>query len=148
MSARINNMPSYVVYDRSYQQQVSYSATHSITLTGTPTEIIDKNLTTYYQVYSTYTGAPLGNQSEIILDYGQDLWNTQVYYSWTEPVGGQVGTGGLKYSSDGINWITHTTTLGVGVMNLFHFRYLKFENQCDSNANIATKIYECRVMGA
>jgi len=149
MGAKISNFPNYVVFDQSYKQQVSYSilsAGSTTTITGTPSLIIDKNLTTKYQVYASGGGVPAG--ASILIDYGQIFWNCQLYYKYT--IIDVVGVTASEYSSDGISWTTLDATTGTvtGVQFPFSVRYVRFTTARGNDTSTGIDLYEVRLMGS
>lgn len=149
MSGKINNFPIAVVYDQSYKQTVSYTKLDSgstVTITGTPNLIIDKNLTTAYQVYASGSGVPAG--ISITVDYGQVFWNTQLYYKYT--ILDVVGVNPVEVSIDGTTWapIDLNTGTVIGYLGIFALRYVRFNTARANDTSTGIDLYECRLMGS
>jgi len=153
MPARIQNNPAYSVYDLSHKQSVSYTATANGvsggTITGTLQNIIDKNLTTSYEVKIT-GAAPTA--VEIVIDYGTIYWNCQLYTDLFLEAAAGVTTHNLSYSTDGINWTdletTNITDNTIKSYQIMAIRYLSLGCTSNSGALCTAKIYECRLMGS
>lgn len=151
MGARIQNTPNYVVYDQSYSQSVSVASSggaNGAVMAGSPAEVIDKDLSTFYQ-YGKITTAANGDY-DIIIDYGRPIWNATLWIK----CGAQGNTKTLDYSSDGSSWTTQQadgTFTGDPVtfnFNLLTFQYLRLRAHKTSGTDAWVKIYECRLMGS
>lgn len=147
MGAKINNMPVYVVYDRSNgYSYTTYTDHETLSFGGTQNLATDKNLTTSWDIIGTYdfTGAGVV-QIGIVFDYGQVLWNTQVYVKWGST---QAGTLTIDTSDDGVTWTNQITGVGTKTFNAMSFRYIRFDNTRAANADVNILLYEVRVMGS
>lgn len=164
MGARIQNLPNYVVFDRSFAQSISTTRTggtgSAVTITGTPALIVDSNLTTYYQ--AQLSGNNLQELTSII-DYGNVFLNCQYSYKIGVQSGtGQAGaTGGmtLSASTDGISYTTITTstcidageTITQGAYNTLAMRYAKIVLSASiqgAGYQYILTLYELRLMGS
>lgn len=155
MSSRINNMPIGIVYDRSFLQNVTSTATSgTITHTNTINYMIDDNLTTYYETIVTGV-SDVGNQELIVkFDYQKVFYNCQVMYkvlctnttalSWV-----------IQTSDDNSTWtviksLTPTATADE-TKPISHARYVRvfaYTSGLGSITNTTLKIYEMRLMGS
>jgi len=152
MSARINNFPLYVVYDRSYNQVVTTGGT-SPTITGTKGAMTDGDLTTYYEINAT---SPVGGAGvTILIDYGRIFTNCQLSYKayFEKLSGGGSSTWTIAYSNDNITYTTLDTGSIAGSDSittshtLLQMRYVKFKIANDTLVHL-TRVYECRLMGS
>jgi len=150
MAAKINNFPSYVVYDQSYAQIPSVSGpARAAVIHGSYYDIIDKDTDTYFQYRKI--GDALNGDYDLILDYGKILWNCQVSIKcW---INADQKT--IDASNDGATWtniISDPMFVGDDPTAfdfiLMQFRYLRFRGHKTSGANGNVKVYECRVMGS
>ena len=149
MPARINNAPSSVVVDLSYRQAVTYviqgDAAGFETVTGTPALMIDKDLTTFYEIKTPVKGGIVALQ--IFIDYGQIYWNTTFSAKWNAAdIGG--GTFKIAHSTDNATWVNFTTTVsGETSFGCVALRYIKYEIVTNANS-MDLLVYENRVMGS
>jgi len=158
MGARINNFPTYVVYDRSYDMQ------KTITLTGTATTAQDQNfnyiydgdITTPYHYVSTNTTNALSSAT-ILLDFGKTFWNCQlgynIAYSTNTPTNASIT---LEYSADGVTWVNlvsdtinnETRTYSTSLVTL-QLRYIRSKMEtATQNTSQTQNFYELRLMGS
>lgn len=163
MGARQNNPPAYVVYDRSFQQNVSTTESYAPTTVGQASYMIDSNLSTFYAVISTGDTPNVG-KSVILIDYGQVYWNCQLSYFVNFSIDSVYVNYGasciVEYSTDGTNWtnLTNTSvsnvvgttkdvTLSTTILNL---RYVRFSmtNGSTGQTTSTLKVYENRLMGS
>ena len=136
-------------------QSIATTGSTNNSITGTAANIIDFDITTFYQNSSSWTGGISGSNAYIIIDYGAVIWNATVFtrYYLTSSGGGS-GSYKISFSQDGSNWTELTCTADSDnfeqCYNIMRFRYLRFValRTTSSSANNATvKLYECQVIG-
>jgi hypothetical protein len=161
VSAKINNFPVYVVYDRSYQQTVTTSvgATQVKTLYGTASNMIDSNLSTALMVKCESIDASVPD-AIIQIDYNTTYWNNTI--TWVVGVNNNVGVGSVlyyycEYSYNGTIWYPlYTRTFVFAEFNtafklgevLISARYIRHRLHSDGAAIIYLEIAESRLMGS
>jgi hypothetical protein len=170
MGARINNFPTYVVYDRSFNftktityDNVTHDPSNYVTAeSGVWNSLYDSNTTTYYQIQMTSANFNQSATITLVIDYLQTYWNTQLSwkYGGTHTSPGAGDKIAILYSStDGVTWVQqdsvtiirggveYTTTKAVPLLN---FRYIKVVCSAGENAGSVTnlRLFEMRIMGS
>lgn len=161
MGARIQNIPSNLIYDNSFNMTLSTAGSTSvkaITTSGSIVDIRDKNLTTFFliQTSNNLTAANI----QVTIDYGKVLINCQTFYNvdlYAFSAGSN--TFSIDYSEDASTWTNIHS--GAGAPNpqtyketVFPFlmRYLKFSTTITTGTSgadyCAVKLYECRTVGS
>ena len=163
MASKINNIPAYIVYDR------SMGVTPVVSIVGTGKAITqaninnwrDNNLSTYWQLSNAGTTAVGSGGYQIIFDFSKQLFNVQVSYKITSIMQDAVMYGFIEYTTDNITWVSlnNSVTPSNNLLTieeskvLLCVRSLKITFRTDSaESNIAsstiTKLYELRLMGS
>lgn len=165
MTARLNNFPTYVVYDRSHTQELSYVTDvqcNAPSNSGSPDEIIDNDLDTFYSTIWSNNLNTGGDTNAVIIDYGRVFWNCQVSYkAGFDFSTGTVNkiTGYVQYSSDGVNYTTLETSASTQnaevqvinskiMINCQYIRFLAINGPAGIGNQRAIYIYECHLMGS
>lgn len=162
MSARIQNVPLYVIFDRSPGATYSLTGTHLNGTTGQTSYLFDGNLATSYDIL-TAGGLLQGQEATFIIDYGKLFFNCQFSYSSTITYNRDTGAGTasweIYYSEDGITYTlidSGSLAAGASVNSLqsktfLAMRYVKFHILTPNSGNISNStiaIKECRLMGS
>jgi len=158
MGSKLNQVPAYVVYDRSFDATITTIPLYnSVDLTeGTKGNSRDSNLTTYYETNATCPDLSNGG-TQTTWDIGKIVFNGQVSYSIDYTTnGGWNSQLYLDYSTDAITWtniITDTTTTTknkYASLVVPAIRYLRSQYYSGSHAGqvFNTKFNEVRIMGS
>lgn len=145
MAARINNVPAYVVYDKTYTASITASFTGFNSTSGTENNLIDKDLTTYME--GVFLGGAGNPTMDIIFDFQKSLWNVLMYLDY------DLNNGDTRYvahSTDGVSWTTLDNSSSNRVSTAFTamtLRYLRFYST-RLNAPLSCKVYELKLMGS
>ena len=155
MSARINQVPAYVVYDRSFQGVATLYGT-SQAVTGNIGLTRDGDLTTLYSLNAISTSTS-GFGVAIEIDYGKIFTNCQISYKadFTKNNGSGSASWAVSYSIDGTNYTdldtgsvaTGNTDTITNSKTTIQARYVKFNIQF-TGLDLTTRVYECRLMGS
>ena len=160
MAAKISNTPNYIIIDRSFNQSVSTDIGVNPSTAGTPQNMIDGDLTTYYSAGSS-GGAIADVHAYIIIDYGRPvnsyILSYKVYFAEN---GASVAAADYKIdvSRDGSGWTTlrNGTRLNNSITiedswTGLQMRYVRFYNKQQITSDttlVETRVFECRVYGA
>ena len=163
MSARINNFPAYVVYDRSFSSTNTITGTLLNGITGEEGFIRDGDLSTAYEI-NTAGGLLESQEVYYTIDYGKVLMNIQLSYKIGFAYNRNGGTGNaqwdIEYSQDDITYTTIDSgsvtanggiELHTGSQTYLSARYVRVHILTPSTGNPSnskTYIYELRLMGS
>lgn len=162
MPARINNLPSYVVYDRSPQGTI-LTQFHGGTTTaaGLPSYTYDNNLSSAYTLVNADSSTSPPPYGTIVFDYGQIYFNCQLSFSISTVYTESLDTAIAEYSTNGTDWVVikSTTNANLGItwlnecVNTLAMRYFRFRAYNSGGlvggANTFTyNFYEVRLSGS
>ena len=160
MGARIQNTPSYVVFDRSFNQIVTIDAGAGQSETGQASYIVDSDLNSYYNLHSQ-SGSLGDTHATISINYGKLFFNVQLSYKVNFAEAGATlnnANYAVQYSNDGTNWTTLdsggqknanvTITRSSVLMSAQYVRFSNIQVQTSDATSVDTSVYECRLMGS
>lgn len=160
MGAKIQNIPTTLIWDRSFQESVTTSATgdYSTLTTGSVGLSRDSDLTTSYDT-SIVTTALTEGRLITLIDYGRCIYNCQLSYKIL--FGNNAAQNShyiIEYSVDNSNWtnlkdvsnLNNTTATETNSTTIIAMQYFRTQHY-GSNAigrTLTANHYEVRLMGS
>jgi hypothetical protein len=162
MASKINNIPTYVVYDRSYGATITsaYSAS-GMSQNGISQNAFDKNLSTSTTISSNTDGGATNAVAYFTIDFGNTYWNTQLgyYLEWTNThptrdadyyIEGGPDAGSYPVIESGLV-PANSTLVMEDAKTFYRFRNVKLRirlSGLDHNELVSIKIKEISLMGS